>query len=319
MEQRERDKILARCTRWVPAWSAPRRSGRDVSRARRARGAARGRLRRRRERQAARGAGGRAPRKGSGRDLSRAARWRSRSRCGSGASAAARWTVAFHPQCHLDVDEERGYAHLHGLQARLGRPPRPADLARRASTRWTSRSARCCSSFRSATSAGSSPPGAISSRRRSGRAERGVALHLDGARLWQCGPFYRRPLSAIAALFDTVYVSLYKDLVGLGGCLLAGPEDVIAEARVWRVAARRAALLVRGDGALGRARARRAPAADAVVRAQGEGDRHRPRAHRRHRRRPRPAAGGDAARLRPRRARASPRRRPRDRERIAGR
>ena len=28
------------------------------------------------------------------------------------------WTVAFHPQCHLDVDEERGYAHLHGLQAR---------------------------------------------------------------------------------------------------------------------------------------------------------------------------------------------------------
>ena len=63
----------------------------------------------------------------------------------------------------------------------------------------------------------------------------GVALHLDGARLWQCGPFYRRPLREIAALFDTVYVSLYKDLDGLGGCVLAGPEDVIAEARVWRV------------------------------------------------------------------------------------
>ena len=30
-------------------------------------------------------------------------------------------------------------------------------------------------------------------------------------------------------------MSLYKDLRGLGGCLLAGPEDVIAEARVWRV------------------------------------------------------------------------------------
>jgi threonine aldolase len=37
------------------------------------------------------------------------------------------------------------------------------------------------------------------------------------------------------ALFDTVYVSLYKDLGGLGGCLLAGPQDVIAEARVWRI------------------------------------------------------------------------------------
>jgi hypothetical protein len=58
---------------------------------------------------------------------------------------------------------------------------------------------------------------------------------MDGARLWQCGPFYRRPLREIAALFDTVYVSLYKDLNGLGGCLLAGAEDVIEEARVWRV------------------------------------------------------------------------------------
>jgi threonine aldolase len=64
---------------------------------------------------------------------------------------------------------------------------------------------------------------------------RGVALHLDGARLWQCGPFYKRPLSEIAALFDTVYVSLYKDLGSLGGCVLAGPADVIAEARVWRI------------------------------------------------------------------------------------
>src|SRR5207237_589972 len=63
----------------------------------------------------------------------------------------------------------------------------------------------------------------------------GVAVHLDGARLWQCGPFYRRPLRDVAALFDTVYVSLYKDLGGLGGCILAGPEDVISEARVWRV------------------------------------------------------------------------------------
>src|SRR5262249_17287329 len=32
-----------------------------------------------------------------------------------------------------------------------------------------------------------------------------------------------------------VYVSLYKDLRALGGCVLAGPKDVIAEARVWRI------------------------------------------------------------------------------------
>jgi threonine aldolase len=30
-----------------------------------------------------------------------------------------------------------------------------------------------------------------------------------------------------------VYVSFYKDLRGIAGAVLAGPEDVIAEARVW--------------------------------------------------------------------------------------
>jgi threonine aldolase len=144
------------------------------------------------------------------------------------------WTVGFHPQCHLDVHEERGYKHLHGMHARsvgnrnrvitradldevaeplgallLELPQRdlggqlPAWRELRAQTQWARAS--------------------------------GAALQLDGARLWQCGPFYRRPLRDVAALFDTVYVSLYKDLGGLGGCVLAGADDVIAEARVWRV------------------------------------------------------------------------------------
>ena len=57
---------------------------------------------------------------------------------------------------------------------------------------------------------------------------------MDGARLWECGPFYGRPLSEIAALFDTVYVSFYKGLGGVAGGMLLGDEDVIAEAREWR-------------------------------------------------------------------------------------
>jgi len=62
----------------------------------------------------------------------------------------------------------------------------------------------------------------------------GVAVHLDGARLWECTPYYARSPAAIAALFDTVYVSFYKGLGGLAGCCLAGEEEAIAEARVWR-------------------------------------------------------------------------------------
>jgi threonine aldolase len=64
--------------------------------------------------------------------------------------------------------------------------------------------------------------------------KRGSAVHVDGARLWECGPFYGRVLSEIAALFDTVYVSFYKGLGGIGGGMLLGQEDVIAEAREWR-------------------------------------------------------------------------------------
>ncbi|MDQ2911202.1 MAG: beta-eliminating lyase-related protein, partial [Actinomycetota bacterium] len=39
----------------------------------------------------------------------------------------------------------------------------------------------------------------------------------------------------IAGLFDTVYVSFYKDLAAPAGAALAGPKDVIDEARIWQV------------------------------------------------------------------------------------
>jgi threonine aldolase len=64
--------------------------------------------------------------------------------------------------------------------------------------------------------------------------DHGAAVHMDGARLWECGPFYGRKLSAIAALFDTVYVSFYKGMGATTGGMLLGEKDVIAEAREWR-------------------------------------------------------------------------------------
>jgi threonine aldolase len=62
----------------------------------------------------------------------------------------------------------------------------------------------------------------------------GAATHLDGARLWECTPYYGRSPAEISALFDTVYVSFYKGLGGLAGACLAGEPEVIAEARAWR-------------------------------------------------------------------------------------
>ena len=64
--------------------------------------------------------------------------------------------------------------------------------------------------------------------------DRGVPLHLDGARIWESAPHLGHTPAQIAALADTVYVSFYKGLRGLAGAAVAGPEDVIAEVRLWR-------------------------------------------------------------------------------------
>jgi threonine aldolase len=64
--------------------------------------------------------------------------------------------------------------------------------------------------------------------------DRGVPLHLDGARIWESAPHLGHTPAQIAALADTVYVSFYKGLRGLAGAVVVGPEEVIAEVRLWR-------------------------------------------------------------------------------------
>ncbi|MER5178985.1 beta-eliminating lyase-related protein [Streptomyces sp. NPDC002896] len=64
--------------------------------------------------------------------------------------------------------------------------------------------------------------------------ERDAVVHFDGARLWECPTHFGRPLEEIAGLADSVYVSFYKSLGGLGGSVLAGPRTLIDEAKAWR-------------------------------------------------------------------------------------
>ncbi|SFC66570.1 L-threonine aldolase [Nocardioides terrae] len=63
---------------------------------------------------------------------------------------------------------------------------------------------------------------------------RGVALHVDGARIWEAQPWLEHSFADIAGLTDSVYVSFYKGLAGLAGAALLGSADVVAEARLWR-------------------------------------------------------------------------------------
>ena len=62
----------------------------------------------------------------------------------------------------------------------------------------------------------------------------GLALHLDGARLFNAAVFLKVPVSDISDQFDTVSVCLSKGLGAPVGSLLCGPRELIDKARRWR-------------------------------------------------------------------------------------
>jgi threonine aldolase len=57
--------------------------------------------------------------------------------------------------------------------------------------------------------------------------KRGIGLHLDGARLFVAAAYAGRPPAEYAALFDTVYVSLWKCFNAASGAVLAGPRSLL--------------------------------------------------------------------------------------------
>ncbi|HVN13892.1 MAG TPA: GntG family PLP-dependent aldolase [Kineosporiaceae bacterium] len=69
---------------------------------------------------------------------------------------------------------------------------------------------------------------------RSGSRGMGVAIHLDGARLWNAHVATGVPLADYGALADTVSVCLSKGLGAPIGSVLVGSTERIAGARVWR-------------------------------------------------------------------------------------
>ena len=58
--------------------------------------------------------------------------------------------------------------------------------------------------------------------------DKGIGLHLDGARLFLASAYTGVVPERYASLFDTVYVSLYKYFNAAGGAILAGPKQLLA-------------------------------------------------------------------------------------------
>lgn len=142
--------------------------------------------------------------------------------------------VAMHATSHLQLHEFNGYQIVHGLKGvTLGQAhhvPQLADLKKAA----TDPLAAILLELPMREIGGQLPPWDELVAQSQWAKKQGIKLHLDGARLWQCPAAYGKPLSDIAGLFDSVYVSFYKDLGGISGAVLAGDKQFIDTAKIWQ-------------------------------------------------------------------------------------
>jgi threonine aldolase len=142
-------------------------------------------------------------------------------------------TVAFHPTCHLEIHEQKGYELLHGLQGRLvGDRTRLITLDDLKATPGPL--AVLLLELPQREIGGQLPEWSDLEAQVAWARDNNVAVHMDGARLWETAPFYQRSYAEIAGLFDSVYVSFYKGIGGIAGSALAGPATFIGEARLWQ-------------------------------------------------------------------------------------
>ena len=149
------------------------------------------------------------------------------------AAQTGRNKIAIHPESHIHLDEALAYKKLLGLEAVMfGREGRaisqeditalPSDLStitlelptRRAGFQlpeW--QDLQFLKSFAQA---------------------RQLPIHIDGARLLEAACYWGKSYSDVAAIGDSVYVSLYKTLGAAAGGIIAGDKDFIEQLKPWR-------------------------------------------------------------------------------------
>ncbi|MFC0274760.1 threonine aldolase family protein [Metabacillus herbersteinensis] len=141
--------------------------------------------------------------------------------------------VAYHPLCHLEIHEEDGLKELHHIEPILladkNRVIQLEDVV------GMKEEVSCLLLELPQREIGGQLPDyktlvSISTYCR----EKGIKLHLDGARLFEVLPYYQKTAAEICELFDSVYVSFYKGIGGLAGAILAGDESFTNESKVWK-------------------------------------------------------------------------------------
>ncbi|MDF2652167.1 MAG: threonine aldolase, partial [Paenibacillus sp.] len=128
--------------------------------------------------------------------------------------------VAYHPLSHLEIHEEDGLKELHQIETiLLGDKDR---LIRLEDVLHMKDDIACLLIELPQREIGGQLPDyeelvAICTYCR----EKGIKLHLDGARLYESLPYYQKTAAEICELFDSVYISFYKGIGGIAGAILA--------------------------------------------------------------------------------------------------
>ncbi len=141
--------------------------------------------------------------------------------------------VAYHPLCHLEIHEADGLKELHHIETVL-----LADKTRVITLEDVlnmEENIACLLLELPQREIGGQLPDfetlvEISKYCR----EKGIQLHLDGARLLEILPYYQKSAAEVCDLFDSVYISVYKGIGGIAGALLVGDIDFTQESKVWK-------------------------------------------------------------------------------------
>ncbi|WHY74863.1 beta-eliminating lyase-related protein [Fictibacillus enclensis] len=142
-------------------------------------------------------------------------------------------TVAYHPLCHLEIHEEDGLKELHHIK-----PILLADENRVISlvdVMNIGEEVACILLELPQREIGGQLPEYSTLEEISAYCrEKGIRLHLDGARLFEVLPYYKKSAQEICDLFDSVYISVYKGIGGIAGAVLAGSREFTEKSKVWK-------------------------------------------------------------------------------------
>lgn len=141
--------------------------------------------------------------------------------------------VAYHPLCHLEIHEKNGLKILHQVEPiLLGKRDRLFNIE---DLKSISDPLACILIELPQREIGGQLPAweelvELSEFSK----DKGIKLHLDGARLFEVLPYYNKSASDICRLFDSVYISFYKGLGGIAGAMLTGNAEFIEQSKVWK-------------------------------------------------------------------------------------